>query len=105
MEVNMEKETPSGDMKQIKIKWGSADDLPALYSNHLFISHGGQQEFYLVFGHLDPPIGFSDKDFPDELEIKPMAKIVISPEAMESFVRAMNENLRKYKEKKREDNE
>lgn len=91
------KKTEEG--KIIKIKWGSAENLPALYANHLYISHGGEHEFYLIFGHLTPPIGFSEQDTPDEIEITPINKIVISPEAMSDFVRAMSENLRKYEER------
>jgi len=87
--------------KAVRVKWGSPEDLPALYSNHLYISHGGEHEFYLIFGHLTPPliIGLSEEEVPNELEIKPVAKIVISPEAMRNFVKAMSENLKRYEEK------
>ena len=93
----MEEDKKHKDGKFIHIKWGSANNLPALYANHLYISHGGEQEFYLVFGHLTPPVGFSEQDFPSELEIEPISKIVISPEAMRNFVRAMSDNFQKYK--------
>lgn len=85
--------------KIIKLKWGSAEALPALYANHLYVSHGGEHEFYLIFGHLSPPIGFSDEDMPNELEITPINKVVLSPEAMRNFVKAMSENLKRYEER------
>lgn len=55
---------------------GISDDLPAYYSNHLYISHGGEHEFYLIFGHLTPPlvIGLSEEEVPNEIEIKPQQK-------------------------------
>ena len=88
------------EVKTIQIKWGSVENLPALYANQLFISHGGENEFYLIIGHLSPPIGSSVSDYPDELEIKPIAQLVLSPETMRTFVNAMGENLRKYEDKK-----
>ncbi|MCJ7585487.1 MAG: DUF3467 domain-containing protein [Anaerolineales bacterium] len=93
-----EKKKPEGK-KVIQIKWGPADDLPALYANHLFISHGGEHEFHLIFGHLTPPIGFSEQEYPNLLEIKPISQIVLSPEAMRNFVKVMGENLQRYDER------
>jgi hypothetical protein len=86
--------------KAIRIKWGSANNLEALFANHLYISHSGEEEFYLIFGELTPPIGFSEQDLPNEIEVRPISKIVISPAAMRNFVRAMSVNLKKYEDKK-----
>lgn len=85
--------------KVIRLVWGSSDNLPTLSSNHLFISHGSGNEFHLIFGHLTPPVGFSPEEYPDQLEVEPIAKMVISPETMEKFVEAMGINLERYKKK------
>lgn len=85
--------------KLIKVTWGTADNLPALYSNQLFISHGSGDVFHLIFGHLTPPVGFSPEEYPDSLEVEPIAKIVVSPETMETFIEAMVTNIERYKKK------
>lgn len=81
--------------KRIKIVWGSDESLPALYANHLYVSHAGETEFHLVFGHLSPPLtmGFDESELPDAVKIKPVTKIVISPDAMRAFVRLLSDNL------------
>ncbi|MEW6718669.1 MAG: DUF3467 domain-containing protein [Chloroflexota bacterium] len=81
--------------KRIKIIWGSDENLPALYANHLYVSHAGETEFHLVFGHLSPPLtmGIDESELPDSVKIKPVAKVVISPDAMRAFVRLLSDNL------------
>ena len=95
----MEKNEDTKAGKTIRVKWGSAVNLPALYVSHLYVSHGGKQEFYLIFGNLTPPVGFSEQGIPDELEITPISKLVISPDTMKSFVKAMSDNLKIFEEK------
>jgi len=89
--------------KEIRIVWGSDENIPALYANHLFISHVGEFEFHLIFGHLSPPLalGLHEGELPDYVQIKPVAKIVISPEAMKKFVEAIDDNLNKFIEKQK----
>ncbi|MBC8438080.1 MAG: hypothetical protein H8D87_00130 [Deltaproteobacteria bacterium] len=88
--------------KAIRIIWGSAEDLPALYANNLYISHGGENEFHLFFGHLTPPIthGLTEDEMPDNVEIKPVAKIVVTPEMMGEFLQVLNDNYEKLLNKK-----
>lgn len=88
--------------KKFKLRWGATDKLPAYYSNQLFITHGIGDEFYLILGNLTPPIALSESDFPDEIEIEPIVKIVLSPESMKAFVEVMSNNLKKYEEKQKE---
>ena len=89
--------------KQIRIVWGSDEELPALYANHFYVSHAGEIEFHVVFGHLSPPLtaGLDESELPDSINIRPVSKIVMGPDAMRAFVAILNENLAKYEEKKK----
>lgn len=80
----------------IKTKWGSDANLPTLYANHLMVSHANQNEFFLFFGQLTPPALHGPESFPKELEIVPIAKIVVSPENMKRFAEAMSKNVENY---------
>lgn len=86
--------------KQIRIIWGSDEDIPTLYANNLVISHAGGSEFHLTFGHLIPPltIGLEEIELPDFVHIKPVARIVVGTEAMKKFVEVINDNYQKYLE-------
>ncbi|MFH1907831.1 MAG: DUF3467 domain-containing protein [Chloroflexota bacterium] len=90
--------------KRIKIIWGSDENLPALYANHLYVSHAGETEFHLVFGHLSPPLtmGIDESELPDSVKIKPVVKIVISPDAMRAFVRLLSDNLGAFEGRQKE---
>ena len=87
--------------KQIRIVWGSDEDLPALYANHIYVSHAGETEFHMVFGHLSPPLmmGGDVGELPESVKIKPVAKLVITPDVMRAFVKLLGENFEKYEEK------
>jgi len=79
--------------------------LPALYANHFYVSHAGEIEFHKIFGHLTPPltIGMTEDQLPSSISVKPVSKIVLSPEAMKSFVQVLFDNLGKYEAKKNEE--
>lgn len=84
--------------KQVRLVWGTDEGLDAVYANNLYISHSAGLEFHLIFGHMSPPLtlGKTEEELPDMVEIKPVAKIVISPEAMKNFVEAMVANFDKF---------
>lgn len=94
---------PEFQEKVVRIFWASDEDLPALYSNHLHVSHSGETEFHLVFGHLSPPItmNLEEDELPETVKINPIAKIVISPKAMEAFVRILNDNFERYEKQQK----
>lgn len=88
---------------EIPLRWPEKVDLPTIYANHLFISHAGP-EFFLIFGEVTTPVW--TEVTPDKLEtlgsleIKPVAKIAISPEAMPAIAKAIQENVEKFLAKK-----
>lgn len=86
----------------VKLVWGQSDDIDTVYANHVLISHSGP-EFYLIFGELCQPIITSEEDIPEEMEIKPKARIVISPTQMKEISDAIAGNVKKYLEKEKRD--
>lgn len=93
--------------KKIRILWGTDENVPALYANQLYISHAGGTEFQLIFGFLPAPIvfGLEADEIPDKINVQQMARIVISPDVMKAFVKAMDENLQNYEESMKKENE
>ena len=91
--------------KIVKLVWSSADDLPALFANHLLVTHGGESEFHIIFGHLTPPLvlATSVEDLPDVFTIKPIAKIVVTHQSMKKFINAMAKNLERFEKKEKEE--
>jgi hypothetical protein len=95
---------PEFKEKQIRVKWGTDEDIPALYANNLIVSFAGGAEFHLIFGHLSPilSLGLEENEIPDTIFIKPVAKIVISPKGMKAFIKALNENYEKYESEQKD---
>lgn len=89
--------------KTINIKWPETiQDVPTQYANALWITHAGP-EFFLVFGEFTPPpVGVEP---PDAIEIRPIVKIAVTPDAMLSMAEAIRENVQKYQEKLRQEAE
>ncbi len=90
--------------KLVRLIWSSADDLPAIYANHVFITHAGESEFHLIFGYLTPPLVMpeSSNEIPDSLVIKSIVKIVIAHQTMKKFVEAMVKNLEAFEGSEKE---
>ena len=93
---NISNKTKSERMT-VKLVWGNPTNIPTIYANNLYITHAGN-EFYLVFGEIVSPI-FDLDHLPEQLEIKPVAKIAVTPENMVKFVDAIAENMAGFKEK------
>ena len=93
--------------KIVRMIWGKSDDTPPIYANQLYITHSGEDEFHLVFGYFMPPltIGLEEEELPNSVEIKQVAKIVVSPEFMKKVVDAVNKNYSKYIEAKNKSDE
>jgi hypothetical protein len=97
------KKEPEG--KIVRLVWDSAENLPALYSNQLIVTHGGESEFHIIFGHLTPPLILPEsvEEIPDQIVIKPVAKIVVTPKTIKKFIEALTKNLEKYEEHVKEE--
>ncbi|MFZ5821952.1 MAG: DUF3467 domain-containing protein [Chloroflexota bacterium] len=82
----------------IRLVWGDSANIPTIYANNLYITHAGS-EFFLVFGEMSPIMELDIEKMPEELIIKPVAKIVIAPENMVKFADVISGNVAKYSEK------
>lgn len=80
----------------VQLVWHSAEDLPTLYANHLYVTHAGGHEFYLVFGELGPQVDLDVENPPESIEIKPVAKIVVSASNIKRIARVIDENVEKF---------
>lgn len=90
-----------GDKIPVSLKWPLEDDLPTVYANQFAISAPGP-EYVIVFGEF-LPTGFANRpkqeieEFLRQASVKPVAKIVVSPEGLEAFYGL----LKGYMEKQR----
>jgi len=97
------KPTPEEQIVPMPLKWPDKVDLPTTYANHLFISHAGP-EFFLIFGEVTTPL--RTQVTPDDLkalgplEVKPVAKIAVSREAMPAIAEVIQENVGRFLAKK-----
>ncbi|MBI3159362.1 MAG: DUF3467 domain-containing protein [Chloroflexi bacterium] len=95
-------EATDRDGVSVRLYWESGDDLPTLYTNHLLVSHSTGSEFFIYFGQLAAP-ALMPGEIPEELAIKPVAKIVLSHESLRRFVDVLEGNLSKFESLMKED--
>ena len=79
----------------------ATEEVDALYANQLFISQT-ETEVTLVFGTaLSPP--FTEPPEEDlQIEIKPVAKVVVSRQAMKKFLKVMENTFEDDEQKDKE---
>src|SRR3972149_5297580 len=82
----------------VPVQWGIPDSLPTVYANQLIITHAGS-EFYLIFGELVPPTILGEGNLPEKVDIKPVAKVAVSPEAMLRFAEVIASNVKRFTER------
>ena len=84
---------------QIPLEWYVPEELPTHYTTNLIIQHT-EHEFFITFFELVPPITLGKT--PEEIEqvesvrARALTRVAISPGRLESFIRAMQDNLVKY---------
>ena len=83
----------------IRLEWEEDEDVPIVYANQVQVSHGGP-EFFMVLGVIVPPT--NPNELPDALKIKPQVRVVISRDAMPSIVQALNDNLQRYNQTRKQ---
>lgn len=90
--------------KTVRVVWGSNENTPVLYANHIQVSHAGETEFHITFGHLNPPltVGLEEYELPEELTVKPLVTIVTSPDVMRAIVRVLVDNLENFEKRRSE---
>ncbi len=86
------------EFRTLKLRRSPTDTLETKYTNHFSISFTGT-EFYLVFGEIIPPAIIDEKDLsnlPDFVDIKPIARLAISPETMLKISDAISRTVGNY---------
>jgi len=84
---------------RIPLEWYVPEELPTHYATNLVIQHT-EQEFFITFFELVPPITLGKT--PEEIEqvesirARALTRVAISSGRLESFIRAMQDNLVKY---------
>lgn len=80
----------------IKLRRSPTDDLETKYANHFLITFSGT-EFYLLFGEVVPPAILDENDLdnvPEFVDIKPVARLAVSPATMLKITEAINRTVR-----------
>jgi hypothetical protein len=72
---------------ELRLKWTSGEDLDPIFSDHLHVARAGQF-YYLTFGQTRVPIAVEKR--PEQLEIRPMVRLVVHEAAMENFMRLLS---------------
>lgn len=84
---------------QIRLRWQDISDLPTLYANQVYITHSGN-EFYVIFGETQLPllVNMTPEEMGSlgEIEVKPVVKLVFTPDGIAPIVDAMADNVRKF---------
>lgn len=98
----MAEQDKSGKEKMLRIVWGSNENTPVQYANHIQVTFAGGTEFHITFGHLNPPltVGLDESELPEKITIKPLTTIVTSPEVMKAFVEVLKSNLAQFENRK-----
>ena len=84
--------------KPIKIKRVNPDGVTPTHVNDMIVSHDGK-EFYITFAEIEPPAILDEEELEQLSSISAVAKVklVISPDFAEAIVRALSENIEKFK--------
>lgn len=81
--------------QSIKLSWQNSFDIPSTYANALMAAHSGN-EFYLIFGEVQLPFGEETTELSNSLEVRPLVKIVLTPDSMVRFLEVMQDNIQKF---------
>jgi len=100
--VKQAKEGQEEEAVQLRLRWQDHSQLPTLYANQVYMTHAGN-EFYVIFGEVQLPVLVNvtpeELEKTQEIQVKPVAKLVFTPETIIPIVDAMAENVRKFLER------
>ncbi len=92
-------EKPDGNVIQIGLQWQDASDLPTLYANQMYMIHSAG-EFYVIFGETQLPIMLNrtpeDIENLETIEVKPVAKLVFTPQSIAAIANVMVGNIQAF---------
>ena len=84
--------------REIKINRTNPNGINPVHVNDMLVSNDGK-EFFLQFSEIEPPVFLEMEDINklEFIEAITKVKLVISPDLAEAIVRALIENLEKFK--------
>jgi hypothetical protein len=96
--TNTKKSTPKVKILQLKVERINPDNIRSAPVNDIIITHS-QNEFFITFSSVEPPLVLDPKELSQLTAINAIArsKIVVSQEFLEAIIKALNINLENYK--------
>jgi len=93
---------------QVPVVWVGAEELPVYFVNQ-FVGVIGPGEVFLNLGAIVPPaiLGETDEEKKAQaesirfVEVKPVARIALTPERLREFVTVLNQTLTNYERTQR----
>ena len=91
--------------KQVKLKYIYPEDLQTHFVSNIVVDHQPDR-FVISFFEVFPPPVLAESDADrqrivdslDSIDAKCVARLVVTPQTMEQFVRVMSENFGNYRE-------
>jgi len=77
----------------MKMYWGKADGLDPVFADNLHLQRVNDQ-CYLTFGQIRPPMVLSGPPKDIEAEIRPIVRIIVSREALQRMADLLSRNLK-----------
>lgn len=96
MSEELQKKDPT--RTKVKLRWEENDDLPVVFANQMILNHAAIHEFIMVFGQIQIPVS-PDAGTPTEINVAPVAKLIIPASRMKEFVELVNINWAAYQAK------
>ncbi len=93
---------PAAQERDIPLIWHIPEDLISGYATNMLVQIG-DHELYVSFFETPPPILFGPKDVEnlESVKAKCIARIVITPERMATFIELLQKQLDIFNEKKK----
>jgi hypothetical protein len=84
--------------KEIKIKRVNPEGITPIHVNDMLVGHDGK-EIYLTFAEIEPPLLLDEEALSQLVSVDAVTKVklVMSPEFLDAIVKALTENLEKFK--------
>ncbi len=86
------------EVQAVKLRWDDNTGLPTVYANQAIVSHAGGHEFYLIFGEALVPAVVLQGESIEEVHVRPVAKIALTPQTMMRVADAVQQNVARFKE-------
>ncbi|MCY3544015.1 MAG: hypothetical protein OXH22_08235 [Chloroflexi bacterium] len=85
---------------QLALEWVGIEDVPIQFSNQMLVQHVNN-EFVLTFGYMTPPVFLNPTNEEEiasieDVPIKPIARLGMTPDRMLELIKALQENYRNY---------